>query len=123
MASSPHPHRRSSMHQPPGMISDAIHLYERDQPCLQRCIERLHHILQKCEKVYRGAAEGSRNAGAAGTAGGTAVAEGLAGLLRVALAPFTSAAAAAVASVVAGAGAATLTGAGSKSEKIQFWEK
>ncbi|XP_016354554.1 uncharacterized protein LOC107698137 [Sinocyclocheilus anshuiensis] len=115
MASSSLPRRRNSIDIPPDIADvfrlrdEFIKLYERDQPQLQQCIEKLQNIIKTFETDFRGSTEGSRKAGVAGIIGGAAIVAGLA------LAPCTlgaSAVIAAAATGVAGAGAATLAGAG-----------
>ncbi|XP_016383710.1 uncharacterized protein LOC107720498 [Sinocyclocheilus rhinocerous] len=119
MASSSLPRRRNSMEIPPAIADvfrlgdEFMKLYERDQPQLQQCIEKLQNIIKTFETDFRGSTEGSRAAGVAGIIGGASLLTGIGLGVGIALAPFTLGASAVAAGVgVGAAGAATLTGAG-----------
>lgn len=58
-------------------------LYERDNPQLQQCTERLQSITETFEKGYRRATQGSRDAGWCGIAGGAATVVGLLALFTL----------------------------------------
>ncbi|XP_016115810.1 uncharacterized protein [Sinocyclocheilus grahami] len=122
MASSSLPRRRNSMDIPPAIADvfrlrdEFMKLYERDQPQLQQCIEKLRKIIKTFETDFRGSTEGSRAAGVAGIIGGASLLTGLGLGAGIALAPFTLGASAVIAGAgAAGVGAVTLTDAGIKS--------
>lgn len=129
MASSGLHQRRNSMDDPPTLAdvfrlkAEFIELYARDHPQLQQCLKKLQEIIKTFEKGFRGSTEGSRAAGVAGIAGGSAVVTGLVGLV---LAPFTLGLSLPIAAGVGGTiagGTAALAAAGYKSNQYSAQKK
>ncbi|XP_067298967.1 apolipoprotein L3-like [Pseudorasbora parva] len=108
-----------------GMLADVSHLreeftelYEKDYPQLQRCIEKLHHIIKTFEEDFRRATKGD---GEVAITGGAVA--GLAGVAGLALASVTFGSSLAVAVAGAGVGVAAAVGGGIMYEEHKHAKK
>ncbi|XP_067308208.1 apolipoprotein L3-like [Pseudorasbora parva] len=107
------------------MLADVSHLreeftelYEKDYPQLQRCIEKLHHIIKTFEEDFRRATKGD---GEVAITGGAVA--GLAGVAGLALASVTFGSSLAVAVAGAGVGVAAAVGGGIMYEEHKHAKK